>query len=29
VMVEAPSLDVCQKLVDEVVMTIRRKGHAV
>ena len=29
VMVEAPSLEDCQKYVDSVVNTIRRKGHAV
>ena len=29
VMVEAPSLEDCRNYVDEVVTTIRRKGHAV
>ena len=29
VMVEAPSLEACQKYVDGVVNTIRRKGHAI
>ena len=29
VMVEAPSMEVCQELVDGVVAVIKRKGHAV